>query len=140
MNKVCIYFAGPLFTQAEWMWNARLASELRKLNLDVILPQDRAKPMLNGTQKFDARAVFVANITGIDNAEVVVAIFDQADPDSGTCWECGYAYGLGRPIIGLRTDIRRCGDDPNAQVNLMLSESCNEFLEVPFNKRDDVLW
>lgn len=140
VKKTRVYFAAPLFTQAEWQWNARLAEELRKLGIDVTLPQTKAEPMLKGEEKFDAHALFIANTAGIDEADVVLAVFDQADPDSGTCWECGYAYKTARPIVGLRTDIRGAGDDPSASINLMLSQSCKEFVEVPFDKRDDLLW
>jgi nucleoside 2-deoxyribosyltransferase len=131
-----IYFAGPLFSQGEWEWNKRLAQKLRK-DFTVILPQEAAEPMLKGKQTFDAHALFAANIRGIDEADVVVAILDQADPDSGTCWECGYAYAIKRPIIGVRTDIRRASDDPHGSVNLMLTQSAKRFILVEFKDLDD---
>jgi nucleoside 2-deoxyribosyltransferase len=139
-KRTCVYFAGPLFTQGEWQWNVRLKDELEKLGLEVILPQNEAYPMLRKEQPFDARALFLANTSGIERADLVLAILDQADPDSGTCWECGYAYKLGCPVLGLRTDIRTTGDAPGASVNLMLPQSCREFLEVPLDKREDVTW
>jgi nucleoside 2-deoxyribosyltransferase len=126
--------------QAEWQWNERLRNELRKLRLEVILPQDWAVPMLNGSVPFDPDALFTANIAGIDLADVVVAVLDQADPDSGTGWECGYAFRAGRPIVGLRTDLRAAGDDPAARTNLMLSRSCQEIIQLPLEKRDDIKW
>jgi nucleoside 2-deoxyribosyltransferase len=139
-DKFNVYFAAPLFTQAEWLWNLNLAQALRELDLDVTLPQSRAEPMLNGEELFNSRILFEANTSGIDEADIVLAVLDQADPDSGTCWECGYAYKAGRRIVGVRTDIRRTGDDPNASVNLMLSQCCDEMLEIPLNKRNDLLW
>jgi nucleoside 2-deoxyribosyltransferase len=139
-QKIRVYFAAPLFTQAEWQWNSRLAKELRKLKLKIILPQDRAKPMLNGDEQFNPRALFEANVSEIEKCDVVLAIFDHADPDSGTSWECGYAYKTGRPVVGLRTDLRAGGDDSERPVNLMLSMGCKEFLVVPFNKRDDLMF
>ncbi|HEX8160715.1 MAG TPA: nucleoside 2-deoxyribosyltransferase [Pyrinomonadaceae bacterium] len=135
-----VYFAAPLFTQAEWVWNARLAAELRARGVEVLLPQETAAPMLNDPSTFDARKLFETNISDLAEAGVVLAVFDQADPDSGTCWECGYAYKAGYPIIGLRTDIRGGGDDPGKAVNLMLSQCCKEFVAVPLNKREDVAW
>lgn len=138
VKKVQIYLAGPLFTQAEWLWNANLAKELRALNFDIILPQATAEPMLYGKTKFSPQALFDENIAGINQADIILAVLDHADPDSGTCWECGYAFKLGKPIIGLRTDIRPGGDDPAKPVNLMLSISCKEFLKIPLDKRDDL--
>ena len=139
-KKIRVYFAAPLFTQAEWLWNSRLAKELRKSRINVILPQERAEPMLRGNEPFDTKVLFEANVSEIENCDAVLAVFDQADPDSGTCWECGYAYRAGRPIIGLRTDLRPGGDDSKRPVNLMLSMGCKEFLAVPLDKRDDLLF
>src|SRR5689334_20493882 len=99
-----VYLAGPLFTQAEWLWNERFADELRARSLDVILPQQRAQPMLTGHESFDALILFKANVEAIDSAAAVVAVLDGADADSGTAWECGYAFKAGIPIIAVRTD------------------------------------
>jgi len=137
-KTIRVYFAAPLFTQAEWQWNLKLASELRKLKLQVVLPQDRAAPMLTGDERFDAQTLFHANVSEIEKCDVVLAVFDHADPDSGTSWECGYAYTASRPVIGLRTDLRAGGDDSDRSINLMLSIGCREFLVVPLNKRNDI--
>jgi nucleoside 2-deoxyribosyltransferase len=66
--------------------------------------------------------------------------YDGAYVDSGTAWECGYAHKEGRPIVGVRTDLRRGGDDPRASVNLMLSQCCKELVTLPLAKRDDEAW
>lgn len=139
VNERRIYFAAPLFTQAEWLWNLQLAEKLRGFKLEIILPQLRAEPMLLKEESFDPLALFDANVQEIDRADIVLAVLDQADADSGTCWECGYAYKAGKPIIGLRTDIRKGADDPSG-VNLMLFHSCAEFLSVPLEKRNDLDW
>jgi nucleoside 2-deoxyribosyltransferase len=94
--------------------------------------------MLYGTVPYDPGTLFRANVAAIDASSAVVAILDQADPDSGTCWECGYAFARGKPVIGVRTDIRAGGDDPSLPVNLMLSQSCTHAIVLPFEKRDDV--
>jgi nucleoside 2-deoxyribosyltransferase len=66
---------------------------------------------------------------------MVVACMDGADPDSGTAWECGYAYAKGKPIVCYRTDFRISGDTAGAPYNLMLSESATTRLEVPFRTK-----
>lgn len=113
---------------------------MRKLGYKVFLPQERAWPMLNGREEFNPPTLFSENIDAISQADVVLAVLDGADSDSGTCWECGYAYGLGRPVIGLRTDIRKGGDEPRHGVNLMLSYGCQEVIAVPLAGRDDTSW
>jgi nucleoside 2-deoxyribosyltransferase len=139
-QRPLIYFAGPLFTHAEWRWNADLAARLRDAGVDVVLPQERAEAMLRGTEPFDARSLFSRNIDAIRRADVVVAILDGADADSGTCWECGFAFALGRPVIGVRTDFRGGGDDSEHQINLMLSKSCRSIITASPGMRDDISW
>ena len=139
-SPVIVYFAAPLFTQAEWNWNELLSRRLEELKLKIILPQERARPMLSGTATFSAKQLFRGNVGDIGKANVILAVLDQADPDSGTCWECGYAYKLGIPIIGLKTDIRGASDAPGVRTNLMLDCCCSQFIQVPLSRRNDVDW
>ncbi len=120
--KNTIYFAGPLFTQAERMWNLKLSKAIKaeNNNIEIFLPQNEDhKAVVNG--ELDFKKIFQICIDGIDNSDIVVAILDGSDSDSGTCFECGYAYSKGKPIIGVRTDIR--GGEDNG-LNAMLNQSC----------------
>jgi nucleoside 2-deoxyribosyltransferase len=96
--------------------------------------------MLKGEEQFDPQKLFQSNLAALEATDIVLAVLDQADPDSGTSWECGYAFKIGLPIIGLRTDIRGGGDTPDGSVNLMLLQSCQAFINVPLSQRDDVEW
>ena len=51
----------------------------------------------------------------------MIAIIDGADADSGTAWEMGYATGLKKTVIALRTDFRTTGS--HERVNLMLEQA-----------------
>ncbi len=66
------------------------------------------------------RAVAQANERAIRSCDWVLAILDGPDVDSGTASEMGFAYGIGKRIIGLRTDSRRTGDNDGAIVNLQV--------------------
>ena len=84
-----------------------------------------------------ARQIFQKDVEGVDWAEVVVANMDGPDPDSGTCWECGYAYKK-KPVTVFRTDFR-AGDDPDkAPYNLMLTESADRRLDLALSDIDSV--
>ncbi len=61
-----------------------------------------------------------ANEERIRLADAVVAVLDGVDVDSGTAAEIGFAYALGKPVIGLRTDFRLAGDNEAALVNLQV--------------------
>ena len=58
-------------------------------------------------------------------------------PDSGTAWECGYAFAKGKPIVCYRTDFRITGDTEGAPYNLMLSESATARFEIAFRTKPE---
>jgi nucleoside 2-deoxyribosyltransferase len=126
-----IYLAGPLFSTAEREFNARLALLLRESGHEVWLPQESEQ------RSMTARQIFEKDVEGVDWAEVVVANMDGPDPDSGTCWECGYAYKK-KPVIVFRTDFRAADDPDKAPYNLMLTESANACLSLLFESVDNV--
>jgi uncharacterized protein (DUF952 family)/nucleoside 2-deoxyribosyltransferase len=65
-------------------------------------------------------ALGAANAELIRRAAAVLAVLDGPDVDSGTAAEIGYASGLERPIVGLRTDFRMAGDNAAAPINLQV--------------------
>lgn len=118
-----LYFAGPLFSAAERTWNDELAAALRNGGHEVFLPQDK-EPGL------DAAGIFSTDVSGIDWADALVAIMDGPDPDGGTAWEVGYAYGK-KPIVLVRTDIRT-GAGSSGPYNAMLTEAATIRVDLPF--------
>jgi nucleoside 2-deoxyribosyltransferase len=119
-----IYLAGPLFTSAEQEFNRRLRDALDRAGHEVWLPQEHEP------RERSAQAIFETDVAGLSAAEVVVANMDGPDPDSGTCWECGYAYKK-KPVIVFRTDFREAGDVPGSRFNLMLSASAAKVILAP---------
>ena len=136
-----IYLAGPLFSAAERNFNSELTRLLRKKGHEVWLPQEFEQRTMT------AKQIFVKDVEGIEWADVVVANMDGTDPDSGTSWECGYAYGK-KPVILFRTDFRvgyKLGGDRlqieeqnGAPYNLMLTEAASQRLDLPFAPLDSV--
>lgn len=115
-----VYLAAPLFSEAERLFNASVARLLRGHLFDVYLPQEAG----DDSDMRDIREqerLFLSNKTALEDADVIIAIIDGADADSGTAWEMGYAFAQGKPVIALRTDFRRVGHHEN--VNLMLEQS-----------------
>jgi nucleoside 2-deoxyribosyltransferase len=117
-----VYLAGPLFTSGERWFNAELTALLRAAGHEVFLPQDQEIGK-------KADAIFRTDVTALDWADVVVANMDGPDPDSGTCWECGYAYGK-MPIVLLRTDFRKWAGEAIGDYNPMLTESADAILDL----------
>ena len=119
-----LYLAGPLFTTAERDWNAGLAARLVAAGHEVFLPQ--ANPAAERT----GRAIFEKDLGGLDWADGVVAMMDGADPDSGTCWECGYAYARRKPVVLFRSDFRGSGDAHDIPYNAMLIGAADVHIEL----------
>lgn len=116
-KKKLIYLAGPLFTHAEVEYNCKLRDMLLKKGFSVFLPQEDAEDALEEREKQNQECIFKKCVEGLDNSDLIIAILDGVDVDSGTAWEIGYAYAKGKPVIGLRTDFRSLSD---GIVNLMV--------------------
>jgi len=125
-HTVRIYLASPLFTQVERRWNRELARRIEKAlpGSRVILPQDfTVKSRFNDKRHFGV--IFRRCIEEIDKCDVMVAVLDGADSDSGTAFEVGYAYAQNKPIIGVRTDFRQ-GQEKG--LNIMLCRACTHYI------------
>ena len=76
-----------------------------------------------------------ANFESIRSSDAVVAVLDGTDVDSGVACEIGYAYGIGVPVIGYRSDFRAAGDSIHHTVNIQIEEClkggiCSSWTEV----------
>jgi nucleoside 2-deoxyribosyltransferase len=59
------------------------------------------------------------NARAIASSDLLIAHLDGQEVDSGTAAEIGYAVGLGKPALGIRTDKRQAGE-PEMAVNLQV--------------------
>jgi nucleoside 2-deoxyribosyltransferase len=128
---VKLYLAGPLFTTPERRWNEALASRLEASGHEVWVPH------LHPAPERSARSIFLKDKAGIDWADGVVAITDGPDPDSGTAWECGYAFGMGKPVVLFRGDLRATGDSTDMPYNAMLLGAADAHLELPLATEEE---
>lgn len=119
-KKKTVYLAGPLFTHAELKYNLELKETMMKKGFSVFLPQIDAEDAAAEREKQNQECIFKKCLEGVNSSDIVVAVLDGVDVDSGTAWELGYAYSRGKPIIGLRTDFRTLSD---GVVNLMVEMS-----------------
>ena len=120
-----LYLAGPLFTTPERHWNEALATRLEAAGHEVHVPH------LHPAPDPSARTIFLKDKAGVDWADGVVAIMDGPDPDSGTAWECGYAFGVGKPVVLFRSDLRASGDSVDMPYNAMLVGAADAHIELP---------
>lgn len=131
-----VYLAGPLgFSVATKQWyDAVLVPAVRDAGHDVLDPwadadapaqfaaAGRLEDRMERAAAFRAvnERLAAANETMIRAADAVLAVLDGPDVDSGTAAEIGFAAALGTPVVGLRLDVRRTGDNEGTTVNLQV--------------------
>lgn len=129
------YIASPLgFSEAGRLWyEGVLKPKLRSINIEIIDPWgltkkeqiDAVQAMQFGTEQREAwkdldLVIGRHNMEGLDRADMVIAILDGVDVDSGTASEIGYAAGKGKFIEGYRGDFRLSADNIGSIVNLQV--------------------
>jgi nucleoside 2-deoxyribosyltransferase len=130
-----IYLAGPLgFSEAGRLFVTQaLSKELERLGYRVINPFDlpdknrikTIQDMPAGEQRIEAWRKFnedtgKGNREAIDSCDIVIAVLDGPDVDSGTASEIGYAFARGKPVVGYRGDFRLSSDNEGGIVNLQV--------------------
>ncbi|KCZ72905.1 nucleoside 2-deoxyribosyltransferase [Candidatus Methanoperedens nitroreducens] len=111
-----VYLAAPLFSESERDFNHKLRDEIRNIGFNVFLPQEDSNNIKNVNHQ--QQVIFNKNLAAIEKSDLLVAVIDGSDVDSGTAWEIGYAFAKGKPVLGLRTDFRTLGIE--GTVNLMI--------------------
>ncbi len=113
-SRPLVYVAGPLFDEGERWFIERVDATVAAAGFDTFLPH-RDNPPKDET---NVREIFENDKGAIDRCDLVVANLNGITTDDGTAWELGYAFALGRPIIGLHTDWRLRFE--HEVVNLMI--------------------
>ena len=134
-----VYIAGPdVFRPDAQSWAESIRALLSHHGHQALIPLDG--------KEVTATGIYRANIEMIRSADAVLANlnpFRGHEPDSGTCFEVGFATALGKPVIGYVSDGKSQkekighGDDHNPvdkeglhienfglPLNLMLSIPC----------------
>jgi len=139
-----VYFAGPLFNQAELTFNARLAERIEALGYQVFLPQrdgvEATKPPYDRMTPDERRAaLFQLDRDQILAADVFLFVLDGRVPDEGACVELGIAYaqrhltGSPKLTVGLHTDSRA------AFVQARLNEMLVGALDLVVRSEDELI-
>lgn len=129
MGKL-VYIAGPLFSQAERAFLERMVDVLASASgldakEDFFLPHRDGGELGKGPTRLD---IFRLDLNNLNYADIIVALLDGQDVDSGTCIELGYAYAKRKKIFGIITDFRSyyTNDDEPHRPNLMVWGVCGE--------------
>ena len=120
-----IYLASPFFSGEEVVIYRQVIQDLRNAGHEVYVPQEHTvENAWDLSNKDWASRVYFNDIEAIDNCECVMILNFGMYSDSGTAWEAGYAFAIGKWTIQVL-----CGGD-NATYSLMMMNGCDRVVEL----------
>lgn len=116
-----IYMAGAFFRPETKTKIDSLVKQMRGHGYDVFVPQEHTIPNAWEMSQEDwAEAVFKMDIAAIQDCDMVYAVYDGLYSDSGTAWEIGYAYALGKHIaINVNENVNDMSIMPFASADFI---------------------
>lgn len=119
MKKV--YLASPFFNDEQIKHMETVRDILRKKGLDVFVPNEHQFKELEFGSLEWRDATFKSDINGIDTADVVVAVINEGNySDSGSCFEIGYSFAKGIPVVVVNVT--------GETINLMIADSLHALI------------
>lgn len=128
--KKRVYLAAPLFNEAELSYNRELKKALSPY-FDVFLPQEDGLLLRDISSESISNdlaegKIFNADITAMNNSDIIIAVLNGAHIDEGVAFELGYCFAKGKRCIGIKEDVRQALPTGN---NPMISKSCEKILD-----------
>ena len=116
-----IYLASPFFNEDETKVYNEVIELLRsEKDLKVFVPREHTIP--NAWEMSNSawgESVFAVDYLALMNSDVVVVLNFGMYSDSGTAWECGCAFALGKKVVNVL-----CGD-ADTEYSLMMVNGTN---------------
>jgi len=119
-----IYIAGPLFTEEQRRYLEKVEKAIQEIGYKTYLPHRDAgifKRNENSGEEF-----FKKDIEKINECNIVVAVLNGSEVDSGTSWEMGFAYSKNIKIYGILDDTRKPSKN---LLNPMILNSTTEVVD-----------
>jgi nucleoside 2-deoxyribosyltransferase len=103
-----IYLAGPdVFRPDAIAHGRRLVALCAEHGFEGVFPYADTLPQGLGAAQL-AQHIYATNIAHIEACDAVLAnldFFRGPEPDSGTCFEVGYAVARGKPVVGYVPEV-----------------------------------
>jgi len=124
------YLANGLFSLGDRLVNEQLAAAIREAvpGIDLYVPQEN-DAINDKTAYADSLAIAQADLEMLQNSDVLVAVLDGVEIDSGVAAEIGAFAMLDRPIVGVFTDVRQQGRDNMMKIEALVRDGIeNQFV------------
>ena len=150
-----IYLAGPdVFEANSIELGKEYVNLCKEYGFEGFYPLDNVINFKQEKEKI-AQEIFLKNKELIDKCDIIIAnlnSFRGYEADSGTIWECGYGFALGKKVYGYMDNIdsylnkfdtkdkflkdnkyvdkdNKDIEDFNLPINLMISCSCEKIIK-----------
>lgn len=130
-----IYIAGPFFDEEELNIITEAERILESRGLEFYSPRMHDDQEHEYQSPEWSKATFALDRDAIDKRRIVLAIYHGNYSDTGTAWECGYAYAKGIPVI-----VVHAGDSSNLMVHESATANINmeDLKTYDFQKLEEV--
>ena len=120
-----IYLASPWFDNREKQMYQLMLKKMRANGLNVYAPIEHTIPNAwDISNKEWGTAVFNADLKALNECDEVWVLNFGMYSDSGTAWECGYAYAIGKPVKMFVDDWHK------KTYSLMMINGCKELYSM----------
>lgn len=126
-----IYFASPLFSEMELLYNTTIVTKIREQfpNVSVDLPQEQMA--INDKNAYaNAKTIAQYDTKELLDSQLVIAVLDGAIIDVGVASEIGVAYQADIPVLGLYTDSRQQGATNQKKLDALKDVAESQFSYV----------
>lgn len=121
-----VYLASPWFNEKEMEAYKQIINKMRSQGIEVYVPLEHEVENAWDLSNADwGHKVFMADIDAIDSADEVWVVNHGMYSDTGTAWECGYAYAKGKVIRQLVYTAMK-----ENVFSLMMINGCDEYDSV----------
>ena len=117
------YLANGLFNEADRMFNEYLARKLRKQipNINLFVPQEAAE--INDKSAYaDSKMIAEWDTKKLLESDILIAVIDGVEVDSGVATEIGIFSTTKRPIFVLYSDVRQQGRDNEKKIQALIKD------------------
>lgn len=124
------YLANGLFSIGDRYVNELIAKELRAaiLGIELYVPQEN--DAINDKNAYaDSLTIARADLEGLKASDVLIAVIDGVEIDSGVAAEIGAFAMLNRPIVALFSDVRQLGRTNTKKIDALIADGTeNQFI------------
>lgn len=107
-----IYIASPFFNEKEIEVLSKVEIILKERGFDVFSPREHEVREGSVGKPEWSLATFRSDKEAIDWCDCVVMLYHGNYSDSGTAWECGYAYATNKKVV-----VVQLGDSSNLMIH-----------------------